>query len=408
MPAEAVTSPRLPHSPPPTSGSVSEALESFQGVQSRALRWALRFLPWLMLLVTTVRLTAFEVGPGNVMYFSGIVAAALSLFAFQVLMQRIPETFRILWDRNTVRARPKRPTDAAHSASVTTEESTPPEEQYRAFIDNVKRWLNDSRQRIMGVIIGLLGAGWIVVDSYRLGGWKALLDPFADPVLIGQFIIEFIIGYIIGLLAWRMIVAGYQIWQMGMKFDLALQLGHPDRCGGLSPIGNLCLWNALIVSTAGVHLGGWIILGPILPEQYSDLAAWYTPLFSTLLLVPLAVAAISFFLPLWSVHQIMVAKRALIQRQLDQLGQSINHLARELLDRADELDPVESEKMARKLERMQQIYRENQHISVWPFNTRILAKFTTSQIVPLLGLTGLGQPVLKAIAGLLDFLNQAQ
>lgn len=408
MSVEAIGSPRPPEGLPQTSGSLNEVFQSFRGIQSRLLRWVLQFLPWLMILVTIIRLTAFTVVPGNVMYFSGILAAALSLLAFQVLMRRIPDTFRTLWDRNIISIRLKDPDDKTDPPSTPKASPIPVEEHYRKFIDHFGRLLNDPRQSVMGIVFGLLGAGWIIVVSYRLGGWEEVINTFTRPLLIGQFVLEFVIGYIVGLLAWRMIITGYEIWKLGQQFDLVLQLGHPDRCGGLAPLGNLCLWNALIISTAGMHLGGWIILGPILPEPYRALAAFYKPLFSTLLIVPIILAGVSFFLPLWSVHQIMASKRTAIERQLDQLSQSIDRLARELLDRADELDPADSEKMAKKLDRMRQIYQENQHVPVWPFNTRILAKFITSQSIPLLGITGLGQPILKALSGLMDFLNQGQ
>jgi hypothetical protein len=58
------------------------------------------------------------------------------------------------------------------------------------------------------------------------------------------------------------------------------------------------------------------------------------------------------------------------------------------------------------LERLSKVYEENKEYPTWPFNYRILIAFITSQAVPLLGLTGIGQPTINIIRSLLDFINQ--
>jgi hypothetical protein len=161
------------------------------------------------------------------------------------------------------------------------------------------------------------------------------------------------------------------------------------------------LWNALILTIPAVYLGGWIILGP--ETAYGR----FVPLFTQLLLVPVAIAVSGFTLPLWGVHREMVRRRAAVRRRLDQLSQSINHLAREMLDRADDLPPDEGEKMSRKLELMRQIYQQNEQYPVWPFNVGIMVRFISSQAVPILGLTGLGKDIVGAIGALLGFLAQS-
>jgi hypothetical protein len=323
-----------------------------------------------------------------VFYYSGIATAAISLLIFQILLQRIPEAFRTLWNRNVIAGKAnlheEQPSTDAVPADV--------EAQYQQFIDRLSLLLNDPRQIIVGIICGLSGASWIFynIDTSDL---TSATTQFIHPFFIVQFLIGFGIGYVVGLQVWRMIIIGYQIRQLSKEFDLTLQLGHPDGCAGLAPLGNLCLWNALIVSPAGIDLGGWLIFGN----------TSYQGLLYFLLFVVMVIASVSFFAPLWNVHQIMLAKRDAVRQQLDQLGESINHLTRELLDRVDELDPSESEKLAKKLDRMRQTYLDNQQISTWPFNTRTLAKFITSQLVPLLSLTGLGEPIKEVIFRLVDF-----
>lgn len=367
MSAEVLTPSRLAGGRSPTSDSVSQALETFQAVRSRAARWVLRLLPWIIL--SWVILVEIVISKASdPMHISGMVAAALSLFASQFLMQRIPEILGTLWNRNLIASKPTtdldgaNPTEEVLNTTANPSKPAPVEDTYRTFIHDVEGLLNHPGQWLIGVFFALLVLTWAHYHWYELIG-------------------ESFIGFIIGIMAWRMIVTGVQVWQLGKKFDLTPQSGHPDKCGGFEPLGNLCLWNALIVTIPAVFLWGWIILGP--GTQYGN---FYTPQFSKLLLVPVAWAMLSFFLPLWSVHQIMIAKRAVVRQQLDQLSKSINHLAREMLAEADELEPEEGEKMAEKLELMRQIYQQNQHYPVWPFNLGIMVKFMTSQAVPILGL----------------------
>jgi hypothetical protein len=93
-----------------------------------------------------------------------------------------------------------------------------------------------------------------------------------------------------------------------------------------------------------------VVLGP--SDPYGRVGAFWTPTYSVLLLVPLAYALISFLAPVWEVHQVMVAKRAEVWHQLDQLGQRINLLQRELLQQAEELEPDQYERLSQNLEQM--------------------------------------------------------
>ena len=191
-----------------------------------------------------------------------------------------------------------------------------------------------------------------------------------------------------------MVITGFMIHKLGKNFDVAVQRGHPDGCGGLASLGNLCLWNALVLSPGGIFYSA---------RFFFDNISSYEEFHYFSLLAILGVASISFFVPIWNIHKIMVAKRNLIQKQLDKLGQSINSLSRDLLEKSNQLHPKESEKMTKKLEGLHKIYKANQTIPVWPFNTQTLAKFITSQILPLLSLLGLSEPIINIVKSLTTF-----
>lgn len=378
---------------PNATNELARIMNDFQAVRNPALSWTLKILPFAVLVMAVIALTVLN----DTMFSSGLTAAALSLLAFASLMQRIPRTLGALWNRKIIVERisnhdtEKPAGEIGSKTSGALSDSL--ERDYSAFVLESQEDLNKPAQWAAGLSFALLVFAWEPRRplDFLMGPW--------DVIAINQ-IAEHFIAFIIGLMAWRMLVVGVEVWRLGKRFDLNPQLGHPDSCGGLEPLGNLCLWNALILALPGAFLGGWIILGP--STRYDDI---YTGLFYKLLLIPVSWAAISFFLPLWSVHEILLAKREAVRLQLDQLGRSIDSLAHQMLDHAHELEPEESEKMAKKLEIMRQTYQQNKDYPVWPFNYEILKKLALSQAVQVLSLTGLGKPIIDAVKIVVDLLN---
>lgn len=370
---------------PSETASVERTIEAFQSIQIRALHWMLRFLPWVII---------FEIGkqllgilPFSAMNMSGWISAALMLFAFQVLLRRIPQTLSSLWNRKIIAVR-----SGGNNSQL--------EEQYQKFIHGFESYLNHDLQWAAGLGLALI-LFWRVFFTH--GTLENLFLVSGQGLLLLELIGQPLIGFLVGIMVWRMLIVGMLVWQLGKRFDLIPQLGHPDKCGGLEPLGNLCLWNALILGIPGLYLGGWIIVGP----KFFPWTEEYIPFLSAIAFMVVITSGISFFLPLWSIHQVMLARRRELQQQLDQLGEGINRLRRKMLCRAEDLQPEESEEMAKKLELMQKIYQENQHIPVWPFNIGIISKFLVSQAVPLASLLGLRQPIVNLISSIMDFLTQS-
>ena len=387
---------KLKHPVPSISANLDEALQLINPIQNSVLRRMFQILPWILILIALMGITEIVYFPlifrMSQNHYFGIATVALSLLAFQVLLKKTPETFRTLWNRMLI----------SGPANKLSDEFTNSDELYKNFLDNFSKTMNNPRQVLVGLICGFVGSLWLIKQAFS---WFSLSTVQDDPTLSSMFqfsalsetllwIITFGIGYIVGLLIWRMVILGLSVHKLGKEFDLTLQRGHPDGCEGLAPLGNICLWNAIIISPAGIYLSARLVLGDYFQEYLYFL-----------LIVVLAIAGISFFAPLWNIHKIMVAKKDEIYQQLNQLSQSINQLSRELLNRGSHLDPTESEKIGKKLDSLHKIYMNNQKIPVWPFNTRILARFVTSQIVPLLSLIGLGQPIIEIIGNIIKFIN---
>ena len=316
-----------------------------------SMRWAFRLLPWLMLLVILV---VFATPPlrvaANVMFASGIAAAALSLFAFQTLLGRLVPTFSDLWDQ-----------------MILGEGGPQPSPQREQFLRDLRARLNHRAQFVLAIAFALLVFTWYP------------LDFSSEPLRVPGLVIELAAAFLIGAMVWRMLIIGVTVWQLGSRLRVKPQLEHPDQCGGLEPLGGLCFWNALIISMAGIYLGGWLIIGPSTPPEYASLARYYRSLFTWLLLVPL-------FLPLWSLHQAMVRERMRVWKQLAGLGSMIDELANAVVSRADRAEPRSITEVAARLSVMRDVYQQYRKLPVWPFNVGTLLRFLTAQVVPLVGL----------------------
>lgn len=401
----------------PTSENVAQTLKRFQGIRSRRLRWVLRILSWVPFLVIAI---AFVKSLADPMFVSGMLAASLSLFAFQLLMRHIPETLGTLWKRDVIVAGSRstgssstKPVEEMPGPNRNSSKPTPVtlEEQYLLFIRDFEGLLNHSVQWPTAIIFALLGfarfpyvAGgfWAFIEAPRPDYLGMILGsvPLTPELLRSIYllmlgpIVEPFIGFVIGLMAWRMLITGVEVWRFAKAFELRPHPGHPDGCGGFEPLGNLCLWHALITSIPAIYLGGWVVLGPI--TRYGDT---YVSLHSMLLLVPVALALASFFVPLWSVHEGMIAQRDVAWRRLDLLGQKIDQLELDMIGQMNGMGQEVFWKMEKKRDLMRQRYQQdldqNRHYPVWPFNVEVLAKFVTSQVIPIIGLA----------KGALDFLG---
>lgn len=379
---------------PKISDKVSDALETFKPIQNYVFFVVLRYLPSFILLFAVGEVVIGNCTlADNSMYYSGLLSSAISLLFFSSLIKQIPYTLGTLWNRKIIGLRDEALSDSGEikmDSTLKTDSNSPSklEKQYVIFIRKFQDLLNSPYQWVFALAFSALPFSW-----------------YDNRWSFNEKITEHLIAFVIGFMAWRMIITGIQVWQLGRKFDINVQLGHPDECGGLAPLGNLCLWNALILSVAGIFLGGWIIIMP--STQYIDVSIYgdVSSRFYKLLLIPVGWAVVSFFIPLWSVHNVLVAKREEVQLQLNQIGQKINQLSHEILDRCQELGPEESEKISKKLAILQRTYQQYKNYPVWPFNADLIKKLTLSQTVQLLSLTGLGQPILKVVKIIVDTIN---
>lgn len=356
-------------------------------IRSPVLAWVVKVVPILMVLALPLILWDKSplVVPGKEMFSTGLFAAAVALFAFQVLMERISTIFSTLWRRGSI-------------AGVMGQNKSAKEvlASYHQFIAEMENQLNSKYQWVMGVVFALLVLVWYLPILINLGN--------GFIILLG-LVVETFIALLIGVVVWRMVFISWQVWRLPERYELEIQVVHPDQCGGLEPLGNLCLWNALILAVAGIYLGGWISIGP--NTQFADYAVTYGPIFSVLLIVPIILSFVTFLLPLWTTHLVMVRKKAEIQIRLDELAKAIYAESNVLLSKTDELNFTEGDERNKRLSLMRTIYSQHQKIPTWPINTNIISKFAAAQAMPVLSFVGIADPVVKVLGELIKIVVQA-
>jgi hypothetical protein len=327
--------------------------------------------------------------PVDAMFGSGMAAVVVGFGVFLAFTARIPIAFALVRLRGLV--------------------SPAREAEYAAFEREISVSLNARGGYAVGTVLALIGPAYLVI---RTGGLASLLAPEtpAAPdlpfsVLATAAAAITVAAFAAGLAIWRMWVVGRAVYALGERFELRLQLGHPDGCGGFEPLGNVSLWNALILAVPGAFLGWWIFVGWWAEGAASGafLARWI-PLYSGLAVVVVALAIGTFLAPLWNIHRAMARSADQLRADIEKRGRQIDALARELVVAEDDLTPEERERKAKDLELQQSIFRANERIPTWPIDLRMLLKFGSSQIVPFLGLTGLGKPFVEAAERLSRFL----
>lgn len=392
------------------SSDICEALNDFKGIRSTTLRWLLEVPPFLFLIGVLIVL-----GASDLMFTTGVFAAVLALFTFLMLMERIPDTLATLWFQKIIAARMpmKQASDnqnMAVSASLL--------DQYAAFIMSFESMLNSHAQWLIGIVFAFLGFVIVLSQSHHLyllwpemdlkGSIYFTVQMWNASGLYGRaaIVAQPLLGLLLGFVAWRMTITGAKVWQLGKEFGLTPRIGHPDNCGGLEPLGNLCLWNAVILAIPAIYLGVWVLLVnyPPYKSQYEN---YYAGLQAGLLAVPILLSTISFLLPVWSAHQIMLAKRQEERLKLEDLGKRMAILEEKLKSlSANSADEIENcQKISKEIESLHQSYIQIWNAPTWPFNVRILRKFALAQVIPLLGLTNLGKPILDVIESLLTSLG---
>ena len=417
MPAHKSSAKSAPKDDPLTPDNVLRAAARFQPVRSRALATTLRVLPWLALIIALLVLfpgNLFRAG-GPQIFGTGVITVVLVLFAVQTLLACVPETLTALWRRRLILARPDESETTQEPNGEQTADHIEHAERYLAYIKEFEDLLNNKKWQV----------GMIIAFELLVNLWLGFLNlNFLSNLILGdisfvglaELVIDMILAALLAPMAWRLIVIGWQIWRLPVEFDLKVQFEHPDQCGGLEPLGSLCLWNILIISLPLIFLGSWLLIARSDTSGFSfhNTPLWgsvqrqangYADVYAQLLWVLIPFTILGFVLPLWNTHRIMVEKRRKLLVQLDEHVENITDEWNAAVQKIGDLTTAEGNEKLGRLEFARQIYQRQKRLPVWPINLNIFLKFASTQAIPWLSLTGLGPGIIKILSLILDLVT---
>ncbi|KKH93397.1 hypothetical protein EO95_15285 [Methanosarcina sp. 1.H.T.1A.1] len=388
--------------------------EDFKAVQNPIVYYLLPWVPWMSIFIMVLLLIM-----KNLNFFSdkviiswlpiiisGYFIAGMSLFGQRLFIKQIPKFFIELWCRKIIigafQSRTVSSNINSKDSIVMVSANIQLEERYLQFINEIQKRLNNSWQWLFGIIGFSLTLLWNplrtlnnfpVMGNYSLNNDWNSLDFWQYFIQQNwHFLNELpvsLIAFMLGLMIWRMYVASTSIDKLVDQFQFEPKLGHQDMSGGLSPLGNLCLWNCTIASLPSIYLSGWLLMGNLnnFTSPYPEVPNYYTYEFLILLLsLSILPIVFCFIRPLWKVHREMNYWRNSKHERLHEVGHLIHLSEFRLLHDTEKIEPEEFELINKDLERMKTIYTQNKKLPIWPFNMKILGKLLATYIIPIVSL----------------------
>jgi hypothetical protein len=344
---------------------INERIEKFnvyKGSFTRFLLYHYYIFVFLYLIIGTLGLswsTTLDCVVGWNTGLDAILAAITILIAafFSIsMLEKIPNSFKRIWDRNII-------------LSKGDEKDT--KDKFITFLDNFEKNLNSKIGAICGfgcVYIFLLGvyhSPWLITPFVEVLSYEIKLSYlYVLPHAIHNLFFGFYI-YIFGMILYRMYITVKYIRKISQEFDLKIQVLHPDKCGGLKPIGDLCLSNSFILIAVGIFLA----IATIFFEGFQvDYARG--------LFIVILFSIVGFVLPVYQIHKIMLKEKI---KKLEILDRVVSDQI-PVIDEPEKMELPEINKI-KEYEVLQDQYKEVEEFKTWPFDISIWRKFITSEIV---------------------------
>jgi hypothetical protein len=226
--------------------------------------------------------------------------------------------------------------------------------------------------RVGGIAAGIsiLGAFAIVLSQ----------DFFWPRALLG--ICEAIGAYIAGTYLGRMACYGQLSRQLKRQsVEVVVQPMHVDGVAGLKPVGDFYFYQAMVVAIPAIFLAVWWFLFPIWPRDYSHWEDAYLVLLSAAIIVEI----LTFFIPIWGFHLIMVQAKANWLEEADRLSTEISQLRKyEDTERGDDF----RKSTAALIEDKTDCYWAIENMPTWPVDIKTKKQFKLNNILLFLPLLG--------------------
>jgi hypothetical protein len=158
--------------------------------------------------------------------------------------------------------------------------------------------------------------------------------------------------------------------------DIRMLPFHPDKCGGLRPVGSLALRNQYGLSVMGIN----VVLFALMSILYLD-----TPQ-SLFVLIALAVVAYLVVGPIVFMGPLLPFRGGMMRTKSELMSEVAQRLRIELSRiRAELQSGVITREDEELIDRLRKIGAVIDELPVWPFDAGILRRFLTAYVIPLIG-----------------------
>lgn len=244
--------------------------------------------------------------------------------------------------------------------------------------------------QVLGVGIGILLAllNYIAYTPKTVGFWVATQNRLMLPVGLAFLCCIFLFYSLVPVYILRSIAISILLKDLVAHAQIRMLPFHPDRSGGLRPVGHLGLRNQYGLTVCGMN----VVLLLFVSLHYLEVSPSLYGLMVAAALAYVILGPVVFMGPLLPFRAGMLrTKTELMSEVAQRLRVELERLRQQL---AVGQITKEDEELIDRLRKVGVVIDE---LPVWPFDTGTLRKFLTAYVIPLLGAVGM-KPFLTVVA----------
>jgi uncharacterized membrane protein len=247
--------------------------------------------------------------------------------------------------------------------------------------DMASAWRNPRRHALSGIFVTVFVVGDIILTLTVI----PLSTLLADVPLVLRTVLELIamgwLFYWSGINLWMLYVLARYIRFLNKVFRLDIQPRHGDGCGGLKPIGDLCLKLAVMLAPPAIICSYFLFSSLVTPGgTFIWILGW-----AILWLLVIIAAILAFVTPMWDIHRTMVRSKDGYQNEAIQYVSLAENRLRELLNQG-KIQDAETKALQDQLTDLRELFPPDLDYPTWPVNVQTLLSFVGSQVAA--GLVG--------------------
>lgn len=290
-------------------------------------------------------------------FYSLLIVVPGVFILLNYFLRSVPDMFVTLWENKVVQSRLK-------SGTLI--------EEYIAWLKEMETRINRKRDfYIISASMPII----IILSLYAYYRTLTIESPIITSYDIRFFPLSGVVFYAITIfLVYLIVPAVYKGFliiliprKLRKKFNVRVKPMHPDKCGGLKSLGDLC------IRFDYIFLVG--VAGSVLNLFFSE-GTEFEIYFATFLIYGFFVTFL-FLYPLWPVHTMMKTQKYDL---LTVLNEKLDPIYQEIAGKADISAEIEE------IQKMDVIYGRVSRMPVWPFDTGGLIRLLTTVFFPFLGL----------------------